>query len=402
MICPNCQAKNENRNVFCVACGTILKDTEAMVGDTKSPTLSFQHPLPMPSETPQSENPPDETPTVFGQSNSVRMSPQPPPTQIYNDTNSQETSFVGTNTPNPSINNFAPFAVPNTTPAQKTGNGKKIALVAAIVLLGLTVFGAGGYFLLTKTVNKSEVLPDHLGMFVQSVNKDKIDEIKKKDFTNALTGKDELFKDDSLTSAEANPNLLIYSDSKEISLNDLRLIQLDTIKPDGTLKQLDFQAAPVDGKPDIKRIRIPEGLANGKYAFAIIDGFLDEGKHKFWAFQVKNSEKPNNDSTLKSSTVSVKSKDKKNETVTEKTPVNTTPQKPPTTGNYVFSKSNNVVLRSAPSLTASKVDSLYSGQRLYVMGVSSNTTTWRGITGHWVNVETDSGMTGWVFAPLVR
>ncbi len=59
----------------------------------------------------------------------------------------------------------------------------------------------------------------------------------------------------------------------------------------GTLKQINYQVVPIEGKPEMKRLRVPDGLANGKYAFALFDGFLDEGKHKFWAFQVKMPKK---------------------------------------------------------------------------------------------------------------
>ncbi len=56
----------------------------------------------------------------------------------------------------------------------------------------------------------------------------------------------------------------------------------------------------------------------------------------------------------------------------------------------------------APSLSAAKVDGLYQGQRLYVINQSDNYTTWRGVTGNWVYVETDEGQRGWVFSPLIR
>ena len=388
MICPNCQTINENKNVFCNNCGTTLKDTEAMVGDTKAPTLSFQ----FPPQQPPAETFEDETPTVFGQS----AANIPPPTQIIQ---TPPQVYQNPNPPNPQpapvVNNFAPIISPNIAAPQKTGSGKKIILLAGIAFIGLLAIGVGGFFIFKKLIAKTEVLPEQVGMFVQSKEKDKIDEIKKQDFANALEGKDKLLKDESLTKVEGSPNLVLYADEKDFKTSDLHLIQLDTIKPDGSLKQIDFQTAPLENKAEIKRIQLPEGLANGKYAFAILEGFLDDGKHKLWAFQVTNSEKTNNDSILKAANISLKSKDNKKKT-------DKTPETPPTVESYVYPKSSSVILRSEPSLTANKIDTLSSSERLYVIKISDNTTTWRNITGYWANVKTDDGTTGWVFAPLLR
>ncbi len=394
MICPNCQSNNENRDVFCRKCGTLLKQTEEMVGDTKSPTLSFQYPLPQSSDAFQ-----DETPTVFVQSGSNLLptpppitDSEPPPTQMFNSGNLLQTPDVPAEPP---IQNFAPPASFPTAQTPTQSNRKKTIILAGLAFAGLLLIGVGGFFIF-KTIfsAKPEVLPEQVGMFLQSKEKDKIDEIKKQDFTNAVEGKDKLLKDESLMKVESKPNLVLFADEKEFKTADLRLVQLDTIKPDGTLKQIDFQTVSVENKTEIKRLQIADALANGKYAFAILEGFLDDGKHKFWAFQVTNSDKANNDSILKSSNVSLKSKDKKKK---EKTP-----ETPPTVDTYVYPKSNGVTFRSEPGLTASKIDSLSSSDRLYVIKISDNTTVWRGITGYWANVKTDDGRTGWVFAPLLR
>lgn len=381
MICPNCQANNEDANVFCIVCGTMLRNTGALpIGDTKSPTLSFQ-------------NQSNEIPTVFAQSN-----PNIPPTQIYGNPN----SFAG--------NNFTPFGVPNAT-QQTAGGGKKAVLLAVLIFFGLAALSTGGYFLITKTSVKSEPLPTYLGMFVQRLDKDKVAEIKKKDYTNALVGKDELLKDDDLPIAEGNPNLLLYSDSREISPNDLQLIQLDTIKSDGTMKYLEFQAAPVDEKPDIKRIRIPDGLANGKYAFVILDGDLDDGKHKFWAFQIKNSDKANNDATLKSKTVSLKPKEKVNDSTQTQTNTQVVqqPSVPPPVGSTPATlKSNNVIFRSGPTQNSAALGKLSRGQKVYVIGYSSQyeyfTSQKSGETmySNYAEVQTQNGKRGWVYAAYLR
>lgn len=389
MICPNCQTINENENVFCINCGTTVSQAETIIGDTKAPTMSFQNSFP-------------QTP--------VSQSQTPPPTQIYNTSNSVETSVVPLNQYNnaASMHNFAPIIAPFPVAQPPADNSKKMFIWAGLIFVGLMFAGLGGFFLLTRQSSfKAESLPEHLGMFVQSNNKDRVDEIRKQDFTNALDGKDKLLKDDNLTGTEGNPNLILYSDGKDVSLNDLRLIQLDTIKPDGNLKQLDFQAAPIDGKPEMKRIRIPEGLANGKYAFAIIDGFLDDGKHKFWAFQVKNAEKTNNDSTLKSETVSLKPKEKK--TTTTQTTQNPTPTVPSPTGATTrYLNIGNVVLRSGPSQTYSSVGKLYAGQKVYVIGYSSeyetfiSSKTGKSYNSNYAQVQTENGKKGWVYAAFLN
>lgn len=403
MICPNCQTINGNENVFCVNCGTTVSQAETIIGDTKAPTMSFQNPLP-PSPAPSQNLTPTE---IFQSSANI-----PPPTQIYNTSNSIETSVVPVGQYNAaSMQNFAPVAAPFPGAQPQADNTKKMFIWAGLIFVGLMLAGLGGFFWLTKESSfKAEILPEHLGMFVQSSNKDKVDEIKKQDFTNALDGKDKLLKDDSLTSTEGNPNLILYSDGKDISPSDLRLIQLDTIKPDGNLKQLDFQAAPIDGKPEMKRIRIPEGLANGKYAFAILDGYLDEGKHKFWAFQVKNAEKTNNDSTLKTETVSLKPKEKKTTTTTnpQTTQTNTPTIPSPTGATTRYLKFGNVILRSGPSQTYSPKGKLRSGQKVYVIGYSSeyesftSNKTGESYNSNYAQVQTESGQTGWVYAAFLK
>jgi hypothetical protein len=399
MICPSCQTENANRNVFCNNCGTLLKDTDSMVGDTKSPTLSFQFP---PEQPPSDDSFEEETPTVFGQ-NPIKIPPAapiaepqtPPPTQVFDSANQSQN--VSPNQPAPEVlkQNFMPTAAPAAQAVTNSGRGKRIALLAGILLIGLAAIGVGGFFIVKKLLaGKPEVLPEQVGIFLQSKEKDKLDEIKKQDFSNALEGKDKLLKDEGLLKVESKPNLVLFADEKDFKSGDLRLIQLDTIKPDGTLKQIDFQTSAVENKTEIKRISLSEGLANGKYAFAVLDGFLDDGKHKFWAFQVTNSDKANNDSILKNATVSIKSKDKKKN--------DKTPETPPTVDSYIYPKTNGVTLRSEPSLTADKVDTLKSSDRLYVMKISDNTSVWRGTTGYWANVKTDDGRSGWVFAPLLK
>lgn len=392
MICPNCQTINESENIFCVGCGGKVSLTGSLIGDTKAPTVSFQMP-----------------PDAFQNSANI-----PPPTQfvqtppIYNTSNSIETSVVpvGNQFGAASMHNFAP-SFSGAPQAEKSN--KTMFILAGAVFAVLLAAGLGAFFLLGKQAVKSETLPEHLGMFLQNPAKDKVEEIKKQDFTNAVEGKDKLLKDDGLASAEGNPNLILYSDGKDIPLGDLRLVQLDTIKPDGSLQQLDFQSALVEGKTEMKRIRIPDGLANGKYAFVILDGHLDDGKHKFWAFQVKNSEKTNNDLSLKATTVSLKPKENTTSSTNTQTAVVQKPSIPPPTGASTrYLKIGNVILRSGPSQTYSPVGKLRAGQKVYVLGYSSEYETFvsqktgESYYSNYAQVQTESGQKGWVYAEFLR
>ncbi|MDQ3089421.1 MAG: SH3 domain-containing protein, partial [Acidobacteriota bacterium] len=273
----------------------------------------------------------------------------------------------------------------------------------------------GAIYFINQPTKPAEILPDHFGMFVQNREKSAVSEISRQDYSDALLAKDDLLKTDALPVAENKPNLILYSDGKDIPLSDLKLVQLDTIKDDGSLKQINFQTSPVEGKPEMKRLRIPDGLANGKYAFALFDGFLDEGKHKFWAFQIQNAEKSDNGDLAKAMTISPKPKP--SPTPPPKPPPQNNPKPPddsiietstpkptvaPSSGGYAYCRTNNVVLRSAPSTSAAKVDGLYRGQKLYVISQSDNYETWRGVRGNWTLVQTENGNRGWVFSPLIR
>lgn len=216
------------------------------------------------------------------------------------------------------------------TPSQSQVEVPRRSGVSPLLLVGLGIavlfglVGAVAFILVGPTIGGGgETLPSHLGMFVQSDAKDKVDEIKRQDFTNAIEARTAITKDGSLPYLVAQPSLILYADSKDIPVNDVRLVQLDTLKDDGTMKTLDFQVAPIDGKNDMKRIRIPTQLATGKYAFTFFDGYFNEGKHKFWPFQVKDSAKTDNGDALKAWSVGPK----------PKTPAAAAPpsQAPPTT-----------------------------------------------------------------------
>jgi hypothetical protein len=373
MICSNCNTINENDNTFCVNCGaaTTAQSIPGINSPTSAPTVQFSG-------------------------------------QNYQPSHSIETSVVPLSQQSAAaIPHFSPLA-PDAGFAQKRTNDKKFIWIGLPVVLILLLGGAAALYFASRQTTASESLPDHLGMFVQNREKNKIDEVKKFDFTNALSGRDTLLKDEALPTLDENPNLILYSDGKDIPINDLRLIQLDTIKDDGNLKQLDFQAAPVDGKPEMKRLRIPNGMANGKYAFALLDGFLNDGKHKFWAFQIKNASKNDNGDLLKATTAQLKPAATAPTTNTAvKNPVTNPVQQmpkvpPPPAGRAAYSTTSRVILRSGPTQTSAKIRNLYQSERVYIIEYSGNYESFKNLYSNFAYVQTENGQRGWVYAAYLK
>ncbi|MCY7375569.1 MAG: SH3 domain-containing protein [Pyrinomonadaceae bacterium] len=386
MNCPSCNQINENENLFCVSCGGHLSPVAAGASGSQAvpPTFGGVDDLP---------------PT--------RFIPQSQTNQPIDSSDSVPTAFISTPVFNRSMPNFNPStSYSGAQPVQKSSG--KFVWIGALVFLLLIGGGIGAYFLINKQSASAEMLPDYLGLFFQNKDKNAVSEITKRDFPNAVSAKDELLKNESLPTVEAKPNLILYADGKDVPLNDLKLVQLDSIKDDGTLKQINFQPAPIDGKPEMKRLRIPDGLANGKYAFALFDGFLDEGKHKFWAFQVKNADKSDNGDLAKALTLSMKPQTSPTPAVARQPNIPAPPTVPPPSGaSVVYCTSSNVVLRAGPSQSAAKIGNLYSGQRLYVLGYSDNYESFTSKTGksfysNYVRIQTDNGKNGWVYRAYTR
>ncbi len=257
---------------------------------------------------------------------------------------------------NATVVRASPFQQPIAEPAPKRRSALPWILAGGGVVIFLLI---GGGIFAAYQLTPREVFPSHFGMFVQSDARDRVDEIRRQDIANAIDAASLLLKDDSLPTVISLPSLILNSDAS-ININDLRLVQLDTIKDDGTMKQIDLQAAPVEGRPEMKRLRVPDGLANGKYALAIFDSYLNEGKHRFWPFQVKDSVKSDNGSALKAASVSLKPKAPAAPTTTTAAttvPASTTsippavPPPPPPTGTRSIA-ANAVRVRVGPSSKA--------------------------------------------------
>lgn len=352
MRCANCNTANDANNIYCNSCGHPIAG---------NPTFSAQPTMPY-------QQHPPTIPVIDPQYASV----------------------------------VTPFIGQTATPPKKRGFvGVLIALIA-ILLLG--VIAVAGLFIAINYGGESETLPDHLGMFVQSDAKDRVDEIRRQDFGSAGEARNNLMKGD-LTYVTSRPNLILYADSRDVPVNDMRLVQLDTIKDDGSIKTLDFQVAPVDGKPEMKRIRVSQDIASGRYAFALFDGYFNEGKHKFWPFQVRDSSKSNNDELLKATSVSLKPKAVVPAASTKSvaTPANVATAVQPPEGGTAATVKTRIKLRSGPTQFAkNQIGSLNPGQRVYILDYSTTVETFNGVTSRYAYVQTEGGKRGWAFAAFLQ
>lgn len=362
MICPNCKTVNNSDHMYCVNCGTTIAQTEN-VSKINTPHSS-QIPIPDTQQQPH-----------YGTSDSI------------------ETSVLNIHQIDQSQANFNP-AIPHHETVPPPAKNRNWLLMLAIPLVIILAVGAGAMYLLLKQQN-AEILPEHFGFFIQA-EKSQLNELKKQETSNLLTAKDEILKKDDLPNIKNDPNWILYAENNDIPLNDLKLIELDSITDKGDMKQLDFQAAPVEGRSEMKKIRIPQGLASGKYAFAIFDGFLDEGTHKLWAFEIKESKRSENDELAKSISVSLKPRE-------EKKPVPVTPKVPPPPGAQVASVTQSrVLMRAGPTQNSAVAGRFSRGQRVYVIEYSSNYETFNNLSSNFAFVQTESGKRGWIYAAFLR
>lgn len=84
------------------------------------------------------------------------------------------------------------------------------------------------------------------------------------------------------------------------------------------------------------------------------------------------------------------------------TPKPTPNYEPPVGARLGYCNDSRVFLRSAPDLNARPITKLAQGQKLWVIGTSSNYSTWNGISSNWTQVQLyNSAVRGWVFTPFV-
>lgn len=337
MICPQCQTKNDDEYVFCVNCG-------ATIGNPAN-------------ALPEQE-------TVFANRTPIVI--EPPRT-------SSRPADIPVERPRRSI---LPWA---------------FGLLVAMLVIG----GVGGYFAykaISTTPPKVAHLPEHLGLFSTKADGSGLVELKKLESTNVIDSRNSIGADSSLVKTAAQPELILYADASEVPISDLKFVRIDTISDDGKAKYLDFQAAIVDGKPAMKRIRFSQPLSDGKYAFALFSGFANEGKHRFWPLEVKAGAR----GAAFTQELSLNLKPASSPTPTaSKTPENTGP---PVGATVAYLTRTDVWLRKTPALQdKGKLSLLKPRQKVYVIRYSSNSDTWEGINSNWALVQTENGKQGWVF-----
>ncbi|MGB7069939.1 MAG: SH3 domain-containing protein [Pyrinomonadaceae bacterium] len=351
MICPKCRASNEDDYVYCVNCGLSL---------SSRPDAIVQIPPAQRSVARDQTSVPESVATL--------VSPYPgPPANHTRNTRSKTPWIIG-------------------------------AAFVLIVLIGGVI---GVAFLISKPIKRVEALPDHFGLFLRDKNGNALHEIKRFDVVNSLDAK--AVPNEDLPGVADSADVILYADTVDIPISELKCVPMDSILPSGTVKIVEFQVSPIGGNPAMKRIRFPHGLVSGRYAFILFDGHFDEGKHRLWPFQINESSRANNDEILRDWSVALK--EKQTLPVTKANSVKTASGGPsitaPIGARVGFCNATDVTIRSGPGLSKKKIGSLKRGQKLYVIEYSDNYDDWKGVEANWAFVQTEGGKRGWVFTPFI-
>lgn len=308
---------------------------------------------------------------------------------------------------NPSAQRMYPsspsFPVPHAATPEPSRTPLLMILVIALIVVAVGGAGGVGYVLWSRSASdragSNNVLPDHFGIFLKSDGA--LNELRRRDYTDALQARDAMVGERSLPMAEAKPTLIVYAEPQDIPVADLKLVQLDSINSEGRLRHWNYHVAPIDGQPNMKQIRVAGGLSSGKYAFALFNGYLNEGNHRFWPFEVEvGGPEPSESPQL--ATVQVKASPSPSPLPkTQPTPKPPTSDSPPG-ARPAYCNDTNVIVRSAPDLNARPIGKLNRGQKVWVLGTSSNYSTWKGLTSNWTQVQIHgSSVRGWVFSPFI-
>ncbi len=368
MKCPKCGTENNADYVFCVNCGTPI--TRVSDAAQAYPTAPF---------IPDSESVPT---AVYVPRESV------PGTQVFPQTQSAA----------PKKRRVWPWLL-------------GLGVLGLIVVAG----GVGAFFLMTRnsgTVGAGSALPDHFGMFIVDPNGQQVKEIAKVESSNVLEAKDKLITDAANALSQGAPDVILFAEGSDIPLSDLKFVDLGSIDEEGNLRRIEFQAVPVEGKRAMKRIKFPNGVANGNYAFVVFEGSLDDGKHRLWPLRIENSTKADNNDIAKSFSVDLSKNVSKDANTNANSNVNNaqlstpTPAPKPTVtapvgSTVAFCNSSNVIVRRDAGLNAKRLTMLKKGQRVFVIRYSDNTDMWNGVESNWAYIQTESGTRGWVFTPFI-
>lgn len=284
-------------------------------------------------------------------------------------------------------------------PAVKRNRTLPLVLGAiALVAVGIVVT-----LLLLPSRTKRGPLPDHFGLFVRK--NEVLNELRRGEFRDLMKARETLMSDPSLPQVEAKPTLILYSEGTDIPLNELKLVQLDTLDASGKVAYWNYQVSPVDDQAGMRQLRVASGLPSGRYAFAVINGFMDEGNHRFWPFQV-NAEGQVPTETAQVAQVPLKPKPAPLPT-SGPTPTvvvrPTVPVPPPSGASVAYANTSNLLVRRSNSLNGTPIAKLNLNQRVYVLQLSSNYDIWNNIRSNWALVQLEnSSVQGWVFAALLR
>lgn len=354
MTCPKCGTVNDAQYIYCVNCGTSIP------GDPSSgyPTAS--------------------------------------------EVTSEKTAYLPAHhTAQPTQQFGQPYtqAIP---PARKSR--APILIVSAVALVFLLAAAGVAIWLVNQTAQTAEVLPDHFGVFYL-VN-DQAKEVSKVETGNLLESNGKLISVAENSISVGTPEIILFAEGTDISLRDLKFIDLESINADGNMKQIEFQTTPVDGKRAMKRLKFPDGLANGKYAFVVFNGSLNDGKHRLWPIQIDGSKKADNNDIAKVFTLNISETIANSNTNAQPTPP-TAPSTPkpkvdgPVGSTVAYCNSTDVIVRASAGLNAKRLTMLKKGQRVFVIRYSENTDVWKGTESNWAYVQTESGKRGWVFTPFI-
>lgn len=345
MICPQCKTANDDDYVFCINCGATIGNTANALGPQSSANESIPETLVLPHSQVVIERP--DIPSQ--------------PTVLH----------------------------------IETKRASKVPLIAGILLVFLVIGTVGAYFIyraLSQGVSVAEKLPEHIGLFVKRADGE-VSEVRRQDVANLSDARDTIVKDAAISQITSQPELILYADAADISVNDLKFIRVDSITDDGKAKYLDFQASIVDSKPAMKRIRFSQPISDGKYVFALVSGFANEGKHRLWPVEVKGGA-ANGAAFTQELSLALKPTPSPTPAAT-KTPENT---EPPVGATVAYLTRKDVWLRKTPAIQdKGKLLLLKPRQKLFVIRYSENSDTWEDITSNWALVQTENGKQGWVF-----
>lgn len=418
MNCPKCLSYNEVGNAFCVNCGETFGSSDEAAPTVIRPIVPV--PVIPPDPNPslptvfhgqfEQSLPPQAQPPVYPTSPGMPSAPQIYPTSPGIPPQGQQIYFqTSPGQPNaqPSFAAFQqqlPYAAQAAPPKSRLGLAIGIVGVALVFLAAAA--GLAVYYFGFKPTSSTESFPTTNGFFLQSADKTKLTDIKKREFKDLAAARDDIGDDSSLPLSDSKPSLILNGGSKEVPVGDLRLIEVGSIKDDGNLKHLEYRTSAIEGKNDMKRISFDNELAPGKYAFAVFDGPFENGKHTLWPFEVRGGSKKDNGDLAKTLTIARKSKTTSTPSG-EKSPDPTQTVEPPKNASVAYCQISNVVLRSGPTQASSKIGSIRSGQKLYVIEYSGAyeqfvTKDGRVLNSNYAHVQTESGKRGWVYAAFLK